>query len=130
MAAPDFVGLRQCFVDRKALIGIIGMGYVGLPLMLAATGAGFRVLGFDIDKPKVDGLNQGRSPLKHIGDTRIAGRRADGRFEATADMGRLDEPDAVLMCVPTPLGPHREPDLSYVEGTTRSIAARLRGASS
>jgi UDP-N-acetyl-D-glucosamine dehydrogenase len=102
------------------------MGYVGLPLMLAATGAGFRVIGFDIDEPKVGALNHGKSPLKHIGNDRVTVAREQGRFEATADFGRLGEADAILICVPTPLGRHREPDLSYVEATARSIAATLR----
>lgn len=118
--------LKARFTGRDATIGIIGMGYVGLPLMLAAVQARFRVLGFDIDEPKVGALNHGKSPLKHIGDAKIAAARESGRFEATTDMGRLGEPDAILICVPTPLGRHREPDLSFVESTTRSIAAALR----
>jgi UDP-N-acetyl-D-glucosamine dehydrogenase len=126
MNASEITLLSKRFADREAVVGIIGMGYVGLPLMLAATGAGFRVLGFDIDEPKVGALNHGKSPLKHIGDTRVTAARQSRRFEATADMHRLNEPDAILICVPTPLGKHREPDLSYVERTAESIAARLR----
>src|SRR4051812_28302168 len=122
----DVVGLEGRFRTRDGLVGIVGMGYVGLPLMLAAAGAGFRVLGFDVDEPKVGALNHGKSPLKHVGDGRIAAVRERDLFEATADFGRLGEPDAILICVPTPLGPHREPDLSYVEATARSIAAALR----
>lgn len=126
MAKIDAAALAARFRARDASVGIIGMGYVGLPLMLAATNAGFRVLGFDVDEPKVAALNEGRSPLKHFGDARIAATRESGLFEATADFARLGEADAVLICVPTPLGPHREPDLSYVEATARSIAAALR----
>src|SRR5690242_6028856 len=122
----DAGAIGERFRARDGLIGIVGMGYVGLPLMLAATRAGFRVLGFDVDEPKVGALNHGKSPLKHVGDGRIAAVRERTLFEATADFGRLGEPDAVLVCVPTPLGPHREPDLSYVEATARSVAAALR----
>jgi UDP-N-acetyl-D-glucosamine dehydrogenase len=118
--------LARHFHDREALLGVIGLGYVGLPLTLTAVTAGFRVIGFDIDTPKVEGLNAGRSPLAHIGDERVIAAVAAGRFEATADFARLAEPDAILVCVPTPLGPHREPDLSFVEGTSRSIARKLR----
>src|SRR3954452_23116943 len=122
----EIAKLEARFRSRGAVVGIVGMGYVGLPLMLAATRAGFRVLGFDVDEPKVGALNHGKSPLKHVGDGRIAAVRGKGLFEATADFARLGEPDAVLICVPTPLGPHREPDLSYVEATARAIAAALR----
>ncbi|MCB2010527.1 MAG: nucleotide sugar dehydrogenase, partial [Geminicoccaceae bacterium] len=111
---------------RTAVIAIVGMGYVGLPLMLAATGAGFRVLGFDIDRPKVVNLNRGRSPLRHVGDEPIRRVVESGRFEATAEPARLGEADAILICVPTPIGRHREPDLSFVEGTAETILPHLR----
>ena len=123
---PDPSDLARRFADRKATLGIVGMGYVGLPLMLAATASGFRVLGFDIDLVKIEGLNAGRSPLKHIGDAPVQAARASGLFEATADLARSAEADAILICVPTPSGPHREPDLGYVESTTRAIAPHLR----
>lgn len=126
MTAPNVSALAEKFRARDAMVGIIGMGYVGLPLMLACTKAGFRVIGFDIDGPKVDALNQGKSPLKHIGDSKLAARRDAGMFEATTDFDRLHEPDAILICVPTPLGRHREPDLSYVEDTARQVSSRLR----
>jgi UDP-N-acetyl-D-glucosamine dehydrogenase len=122
----DAQAIETRFRARDALIGIVGLGYVGLPLMLAATRAGFRVLGFDVDEPKVGALNHGKSPLKHLSDASVAAARAQGRFEATTDFGRLGEPAAVLICVPTPLGRHREPDLSFVEATTRAIAVTLR----
>jgi UDP-N-acetyl-D-glucosamine dehydrogenase len=118
--------LCRRFAAREATVGIVGMGYVGLPLMLAATAAGFRVIGFDIDLARVEGLNAGRSPLRHIGDARVRAAREAGRFEASADLARAAEADAILICVPTPLGRHREPDLSYVEGTTRALAPHLR----
>jgi UDP-N-acetyl-D-glucosamine dehydrogenase len=118
--------LKRQLLDRSARVGIVGMGYVGLPLMLAATMAGFHVTGFDIDEPKVGALNHGKSPLKHIGDAKVAEVRKRRVFEATADFTRLAEQDAILICVPTPLGRHREPDLSYIEATARLIAAALR----
>ena len=111
--------------DRSALIGIIGMGYVGLPLMLAATNKKFRVIGFDIDPVKVEMLNFGKSPLKHVVDNRIAAVREAQLFEATHDAKRLSEVDVVVICVPTPLGHHREPDLSFVVKTTQEIARCL-----
>jgi UDP-N-acetyl-D-glucosamine dehydrogenase len=111
--------------DRSARIGIVGMGYVGLPLMLASTAKKFRVLGFDTDEEKVRRLNLGKSPLKHVGDSRIAAVRDVQLFEATCDLQRLSEVDVVIICVPTPLGRHREPDLSFVIKTTQEIVRRL-----
>jgi UDP-N-acetyl-D-glucosamine dehydrogenase len=126
MTPPDPNDLGARLARREAILGIIGMGYVGLPLMLAAVTAGYRVLGFDIDRPKVRGLNAGRSPLRHIGDARIAAAVESGRFDATYDFARIAEPDAILICVPTPLGAHREPDLGFVEATARAVARCLR----
>jgi UDP-N-acetyl-D-glucosamine dehydrogenase len=111
--------------DRSAQIGIIGMGYVGLPLMLASTAKKFRVLGFDIDEEKVRRLNLGKSPLKHVDDNHIAAVREAQSFEATGDLKRLSEVGVVVICVPTPLGHHREPDLSFVIKTTQDIARCL-----
>jgi UDP-N-acetyl-D-glucosamine dehydrogenase len=111
---------------RTATIGIIGLGYVGLPLVLTAAKAGFSVLGFDINLSYVERLNRGESYIRHIPSGPVAEAVAEKRLEATADFDRLDEPDAILICVPTPLTKHREPDLSYVESTARAIAARLR----
>jgi len=118
--------LRDRFATGDARLGIIGMGYVGLPLMLAATAGGFEVTGFDIDRPKVEGLNAGRSPLQHIGHARIRAVVDTGRFRATADFAEIAAVDAVLICVPTPLGPHREPDLSFVTGTLDALIPHLR----
>ncbi len=130
-AAPATIPLAAAELMRRieardAIVGVIGLGYVGLPLALAVAGAGHRVLGFDIDAPKVAGLNQGRSPLRHIGDASVAAAVAAGGFAATADFDRLEEADLLIICVPTPLDRHREPDLSFVEGTARAIARRLR----
>jgi UDP-N-acetyl-D-glucosamine dehydrogenase len=115
--------VAQRFKKRAANVGIIGLGYVGLPLTLATCRAGFSVLGFDIDHAKVQGLNSGRSPLAHIGDANIDRVLEQGLFRATADFSRLADVDAILICVPTPLGPHREPDLRFIVDTVRTIAA-------
>jgi UDP-N-acetyl-D-glucosamine dehydrogenase len=111
--------------DRTATVGIIGLGYVGLPLARAFASAGFRVLGFDIDSAKVEKLNAGQSFIKQIPDEAVAAMRAAG-FEATDRFERLNEPDAVLICVPTPLTEAREPDLTYVVNSANAISTRLR----
>ncbi len=112
--------------DRQCTIGVIGLGYVGLPLIDAFTSAGFRCLGFDVDESKIDLLKQGKSYIKHIGDSTIAKWLDQKLFEATADMSRLNEPDALLICVPTPLDDAHDPDLQYVVGTCEFIAKELR----
>jgi len=115
---------------KQALVGIIGLGYVGLPLVLRFCEVGFEVLGFDTDADKVERLNRGESYIKHIPSSRLAEllkpQAGQGRFAATHDLGRLGEPDVLVICVPTPLTPKREPDLRFVENTTRQIAACLR----
>ena len=116
----DLVGKKQ------ALVGIIGLGYVGLPLVKAFVEAGFRTLGFDVDASKVASLKAGRSYIKHLPGEWISGCIAEGKFEPTADLSRLSEPDALLICVPTPLNESRDPDLFFVESTTKSISAVLR----
>jgi UDP-N-acetyl-D-glucosamine dehydrogenase len=112
--------------SKKATIGIIGQGYVGLPLALVFAEAGFPVVGFDLDPVKVDALNRGDSYIKHIGADRVAAAVESGRFRASTDFDELASSDAVLICVPTPLGQHREPDLSYVLDSAKAVAARLR----
>ena len=112
--------------SHSAVVGIIGQGYVGLPLALVFEAAGFRVQGFDVDPTKVEALNRGESYIRHIGSERIAAAVGRGRFTATTDFDRLRDCDVVLICVPTPLGRHREPDLSYIHRTAREIAQRLR----
>jgi len=94
---------------REALFGIVGLGYVGLPLAVELAKAGYRVLGFDIIQRVVDGLNDGRSHVKDITDAQLQEALAAGRFEATTDMSRLGEPDAVSICVPTPLSKFKDP---------------------
>jgi len=122
------MNLEEKIRNKQALIGIIGLGYVGLPLVINFARAGFRVLGFDLDEKKVARLHRGESYIKHIPGEQLAALVAPGkeRFTATTDMGRLGEPDVLIICVPTPLTPKREPDLQYVENTTRLIAATLR----
>src|SRR5215212_8238645 len=122
----DVDGLLADFKARRARIGVIGLGYVGIPLALTAAKAGYRVLGFDIDEPRVGQINRGESFIKHIAPEHVAEAVNGRKFEATADFDRLVEADAILICVPTPLTKYREPDLSYVESTARAIAPRLR----
>jgi UDP-N-acetyl-D-glucosamine dehydrogenase len=112
--------------DRSFKVGIIGLGYVGVPLALAALRAGFEVVGFDINPARVADLNRGRTGIKHIGGEELEAAVGTRRFAATDDLSRLDEPDGLIICVPTPLTRHREPDLSFVVKTTEAIAARLR----
>ncbi len=112
-------------LSRNAVIGIVGMGYVGQPLALRYTQIGFRVLGFDVDKTKVDELNSGHSSIEHIPDTQIAAAVAGG-LECTFDFSRIAEVDAIIICVPTPLNKYREPDLSFVTMTCDTIAPYLR----
>lgn len=110
---------------RTAQIGVIGLGYVGLPLVRAFCAGRFPVLGFDTDANKVERLRRGQSYIGHIPDAEIASMREAG-FEPTHDFERLSEPDAILICVPTPLTDAQEPDLSHVERSARAIAAQLR----
>lgn len=111
--------------DKSALIGIIGLGYVGLPLMLRFAEVGYRVLGIDIDKTKIDALNEGRSYIKHIPDAPVKAIADRGLFSGTSDFRRVAEADALIICVPTPLNSHREPDLSFVVDTTDAIVPHL-----
>jgi UDP-N-acetyl-D-glucosamine dehydrogenase len=114
-------------IKRKdAVIGIIGMGYVGLPLAREFLLAGFPVMGFDIDPEKVNMLKRGVSYIKHIPSEFIKKYGKKGSFEATADFSHLASVDAIILCVPTPLGKHREPDLSYVVDTTVKIREHLK----
>jgi UDP-N-acetyl-D-glucosamine dehydrogenase len=110
---------------RTAKIGVIGLGYVGLPLSLLLSEAGFTVTGFDIDTKKVTDLEAGRSYIFRIPATEIQSARQQG-FTATTDFAHLSDQDAIIMCVPTPLTEHREPDLSYVENTAKAAAPWIR----
>ncbi len=113
------------FKNKEALIGIVGLGYVGLPLMLRYNAIGFRVLGIDIDDSKVTKLNSGQSYIEHIPAKKIEAARESG-FEATTDFSRASECDALILCVPTPLNKYREPDMSFVINTTDAIKPYLR----
>jgi UDP-N-acetyl-D-glucosamine dehydrogenase len=110
---------------RESVIGIVGLGYVGLPLAIAYGAAGFRVLGFDVDDAKVQRLHRGESYIEHIPAERVRAL-LEGGFEATTDMARASEADALILCVPTPLNKYREPDLSYVTNTVDALAPHLR----
>ncbi|HUS89295.1 MAG TPA: nucleotide sugar dehydrogenase [Desulfosporosinus sp.] len=118
------------FLERitthKAVVGVIGMGYVGLPLLLEFVAEGFPAIGFDIDPKKVDDLNAGRSYIKHIPSKKIKKARETKKFEATVDFSRLKETECILVCVPTPLGRHREPDISYIENTSEIISKYIQ----
>jgi len=111
--------------DNSAVIGILGLGYVGLPLMLRYSEVGYKVLGFDVDSDKVDRLNSGESYIEHISDGAIAAACNQG-FEATTELLRTAEADALIICVPTPLNSYREPDLSFVTSTVDALLPYLR----
>jgi UDP-N-acetyl-D-glucosamine dehydrogenase len=121
-----FPQLKSKFSSGDALIGIIGLGYVGLPLAHTLHAGGFRILGFDIDPSKIEALKAGRNYLKHLGAEMTTELSRSSRFSATTDFARLREPDAILVCVPTPLGRHQEPDMSYVINSAKDIGRTLR----
>ncbi len=121
--------LPRKIADKRPTVGVIGLGYVGMPLVHAFWQAGLKTIGLDIDPAKIDKLESGRSYIRHFGDDKVAAMRASGRFEATADFSRLSQADAIFICVPTPLGPAREPDLSYVVATTEEIARHFSDGS-
>lgn len=110
----------------KATVAVIGMGYVGLPLSLAATGAGYKVLGMDINEPRVKGLRDGKSPIRTVKDAEVAEANATGRFLPDTDFSKMANADLIIICVPTPLTRNREPDLSYIEDSAEKIAKILR----
>jgi len=118
--------LRGLLASKKAAVGVIGLGYVGLPLALAAHRAGFAVIGFDIDRHKVELINNGGSPMHTLPAGRVAEARARGRFHATADFSEIAKVNALAICVPTPLSRHREPDLTFIEKTGEAIAPHLK----
>jgi UDP-N-acetyl-D-glucosamine dehydrogenase len=118
--------LLEKIKSNKALIGVIGLGYVGLPLVREFTSGGAKVLGFDVDESKVKALHAGKSYIEHIPSATVKKMVKNGKFSATTDFKQLRKPDCILICVPTPLSKMREPDLSYVESTARSVARTLR----
>ena len=118
--------LVEKIAAKSAVVGVIGQGYVGLPLALVFWEAGFKVIGFDVDTKKIEALGKEESYIRHVGPQRVAAAIRSGGLCATSDFDRLRECDAILICVPTPLGKHREPDNSYIHTTARDIARRLR----
>ena len=112
--------------NKSAIVGIVGMGYVGLPLGIAFAAKKINVLGFDLDEKKINLLSKGKGYLKHISDSKIKKAVDSGYLKATTNFSRLPEVDAILICVPTPLTKHSEPDMSYVENTSKMIAKYLR----
>ncbi len=117
--------LQQKIADRSAHIGIIGLGYVGLPLALAFAERAFKVTGFDVDNSKIERIHAGKSYFRHLSEDRLNQVVKSGYLHASSDFSQLAEVDAVLICVPTPLTEHRDPDMRYVEGTAYVVAERL-----
>jgi len=128
MTTPSdaFESLQAKLADRTARAGVIGLGYVGLPLAMAIARAGFAVTGFDIDPSKIVALDSGRSYIDAVSDDVLLREAQAGRFNSTGDFAGLAVCDVIVICVPTPLSAHRDPDLSYVTRTCASIAATLR----
>jgi UDP-N-acetyl-D-glucosamine dehydrogenase len=122
----DIAPLLQRFKNHEARIGVVGLGYVGLPLILEFAQKGYRAIGFDIVEAHCQSLRQGRSYIAHIPSESIEREVRAGRLDATSDFARIGEADAVLICVPTPLSHHLEPDLSYVTATAESIAPYVK----
>lgn len=118
--------LMKKIQNKTAVVGVIGLGYVGLPLVIAFEKAGFDVIGFDLDAEKTRLLEEGKSYIKHIPSERTAALKGHGRFRATMDFSLIREADCIVICVPTPLSKQRDPDLSYVFNTTRTIAQHLK----
>ncbi|WP_118986087.1 nucleotide sugar dehydrogenase [Photorhabdus sp. CRCIA-P01] len=117
--------LTEKFDNKTATIAIVGLGYVGLPLMLRYNDIGFKVIGFDIDKEKTEKLNQGQSYIEHIPSAKIS-KAINTGFEATTDFTKIAQCDAIILCVPTPLNKYREPDISFVINTTDRVKPYLR----
>lgn len=112
--------------EKNAIIGVIGLGYVGLPLVNCFVEKGFQSIGFDVDQKKITALSEGKSYIKHIPSSRIEKAVASGKFRATIDYSDLDQCDAILMAVPTPLNKNREPDMSYVIATCEEVSKHIR----
>ncbi len=121
-----FDALMQRIADQSAQLGIVGLGYVGVPIMLAYANNGYRVLGFDVDPEKIEAISEGSSLIRHIPSSEIARLRDAGMIEGVGDFARLAEVDAIIICVPTPLNRYREPDLSYITATAETVAEHLR----
>jgi UDP-N-acetyl-D-glucosamine dehydrogenase len=122
----EAIRLEKKIAENTARVGVIGLGYVGLPLVKAFLKKGFSVTGFDIDARKAEMLNRGKSYIKHISTDELKAFLSKKTFSATTDFSRLQDMDAIVICVPTPIDAHRNPDLSYVLNTTETIAKYLR----
>ncbi len=118
--------LLKAIETKTATVAIVGLGYVGLPLVRAIRDGGYAVIGFDVDQRKIDALHKGERYILHLGDDFFSTLKADPKFTATSDPKDLAKADLVILCVPTPLGPHHEPDLTYVIESTKTAAASLR----
>ena len=118
--------LEKKLLSQEATIGVVGLGYVGLPLLRAFFKAGYPVIGFDVDDEKVQMLSKGESYLKHLGEDFVADLAKSDKFVATTDEQRLADADVIILCVPTPLGDHGEPDMSYIARSTEMVARVLR----
>ncbi len=125
-APVDVAALLRKFETRKAKIGVIGLGYVGLPLACAICAAGFQAIGFDIDQPKIQMLKKGQSYIGNIHNDKVSEFVRGGKFHPTSDFKRLAEVDAILLCVPTPLNRNREPDMTYIVKTSETVARHLK----
>jgi UDP-N-acetyl-D-glucosamine dehydrogenase len=130
MGEPSRMSVAQDLISkaerRQILFGIVGLGYVGLPLAVELARAGYRVLGFDVNAEVVDGLNEGRSHVKDVTEAQLQKAMECGRFSATTDMARLAETDAISICVPTPLSKFKDPDVSYIVAATEAVKKHLR----
>jgi UDP-N-acetyl-D-glucosamine dehydrogenase len=126
--SAEIAQLRESFENKTAKIGVIGLGYVGLPLILTFIDKGFTTIGFDIDETKVTALEKGQSYISHIPGAATATAISEGQFLPTTDFSKIAEVDAILICVPTPLGENQEPDLSYVVSTGELIAPHMRAS--
>jgi UDP-N-acetyl-D-glucosamine dehydrogenase len=124
--SPAAEALRERIKTNRATVGVIGLGYVGLPLAHALHHGGLPVLGFDIDQRKIEAIARKENYLKHLGDDMIRSLAESDRFEATTDFARMGEADVIIVCVPTPLGRHQEPDISYILNTAEAIGKTLR----
>ena len=120
------MNLIERISDKNISVGIVGLGYVGIPLSLGFANQGIKVIGFDVDQNKIKLISNGESYIKHIPSGSIAKSVSEGNFVATSNFGKISEVDCIILCVPTPLNGYLEPDLSYVESTLKSIAPYLR----
>ncbi len=118
--------LQKKIEDKKAVVGVVGLGYVGLPLLIEFVSGGFKSIGYDIDDRKVSSLKKRKSYIRHISSDRIASLVDSGRFDATTDFSRIPEADCIIIAVPTPLDKHQQPDLSFIEKTSEAVSKHLR----